>query len=72
MPDDEDYWPLATEIAQDTFPIQWGPNPNVAFAAFTDEVGKALTNGTSVVDALPLVQKAVVDDLKASGFNVVE
>jgi hypothetical protein len=35
-------------------------------------VGKALTNGTSVVDALPLVQKAVVDDLKASGFNVVE
>jgi len=72
MPEDEEYWPLATEIAQDTFPIQWGPNPNVAFAAFTDEVGKALTNGTSVVDALPLVQKAVVDDLKASGFNVAE
>ena len=72
MPEDEDYWPLATEIAQDTFPIQWGPNPNVAFAAFTDEVGKALTNGTSVVDALPLVQKAVVDDLKASGFTVAE
>src|SRR5699024_260999 len=72
MPEDTEYWPLAADIASDTFPIQWGPNPNVAFAAFTDEVGRAITEGTSVVDALPAVQEAVVDDLRDSGFSVAE
>ncbi|OZM75800.1 ABC transporter substrate-binding protein [Pseudonocardia sp. MH-G8] len=70
MPDDESYWPLAAEIAQETFDVRWGPNTQVAFTAFGDELGEAIGNGSSWSDALGGVQRVVADNLTRIGYTV--
>lgn len=73
MPQQTDFWKLASTIAQDTIPnISWGPNVNVAQSAFQDAMAKAVQNGTPLRDALTETQKVVVDDMVTTGFDVSE
>ncbi|WP_456847601.1 ABC transporter substrate-binding protein [Cellulomonas sp. P5_C6] len=73
MPQQTDFWKLASSIAADTIPsITWGPNVNVASSAFQDAMAKAVENGTPLRDALTATQKVVVDDMKTTGFTVNE
>ena len=70
MPQQTDYYDLAATIASDTISVTWGPNVNVAESAFTDELQKAIANGTPWRDAFTAVQKIVVDDMAKSGFEL--
>ncbi|WP_166998884.1 ABC transporter substrate-binding protein [Paramicrobacterium fandaimingii] len=71
MPQQEDYWEVAAEIAANTIPeISWGPNVNVASTAFQDAMAAAVTNGTPLRDALTKTEKVVVDDMESAGFEV--
>lgn len=66
-----DYWEIAAQIAADTIPeISWGPNVNVASSAFQDAMSAAVTNGTSLSDALTATEEVVVSDMETSGFTV--
>ena len=72
MPQQDDYWQIAAEIAADTIPeISWGPNVNVASSAFQDAMSAAVTNGTPRSAALTEPEQVVVDDMETSGFTVV-
>ncbi|TFD87356.1 sugar ABC transporter substrate-binding protein [Cryobacterium lactosi] len=70
MPQQTDYYDVVAEIAKTTKPVTWGPNTDVAAAAFTDAMNAAVQNGTSWADALTATQDAVVADMKEQGFTV--
>lgn len=70
MPQQTDFYSVAAEIASDTIPVTWGPNVNLARTVFEDELKKAIENGTPWRDAFIATQKAVIDDMKESGFKV--
>jgi multiple sugar transport system substrate-binding protein len=56
--------------ASNTRLVTWGPNTNVAFTAYTDAIGKAITNHTRLSEALDSVQQATVSDLKNRNYKV--
>lgn len=71
MPQQTDFWQLASDIAGDTVPsITWGPDVNVAQSAFQDAMAKAIQNKTPLSDALKATQEAVVKDMTTTGFTV--
>ncbi|WP_246464947.1 ABC transporter substrate-binding protein [Ruania alkalisoli] len=71
MPQQEDYWAVAAEIAANTVPeISWGPNVNVASSAFQDAMSAAVQNGTPLREALATTHEAVVEDMETAGFTV--
>ncbi|WP_166847157.1 ABC transporter substrate-binding protein [Isoptericola sp. BMS4] len=72
MPQQADYYDVVADIAENTRPVTWGPNTDVAAAAFTDAMNAAVENGTSWADALTVTQDAVVADMKEQGFTVEE
>ncbi|MFI6423792.1 ABC transporter substrate-binding protein [Promicromonospora sp. NPDC050880] len=72
MPQQADYYEIVAEIAKNTKPVTWGPNTDVAAAAFTDAMNAAVQNGTPWADALNATQEAVVADMKEQGFTVKE
>ncbi|WAA66233.1 ABC transporter substrate-binding protein [Microbacterium oxydans] len=66
----EDFHEILTEIAGNTLEITWAPNTTIAFSNYVDEIGRAITAGTSFRDALSKTQDAVIADLESSGFDV--
>jgi multiple sugar transport system substrate-binding protein len=72
MPQQTDYYDVVAEISKNTKPVTWGPNTDVAAAAFTDAMNAAVQNGTSWADALTATQEAVVADMNEQGFTVKE
>lgn len=72
MPQQTDYYDVVADIAKNTKPVTWGPNTDVAAAAFTDAMNAAVQNGTPWADALTATQDAVVADMKEQGFTVRE
>ncbi|MFJ3405359.1 ABC transporter substrate-binding protein [Promicromonospora sp. NPDC090134] len=71
MPQQDDYWEIAAEIAGTTIPdLSWGPNVNVASSAFQDAMSAAVTDGTPLRDALTATEDVVFDDMETSGFTV--
>jgi multiple sugar transport system substrate-binding protein len=72
MPQQTDYYEVVADIAKNTKPVTWGPNTDVAAAAFTDAMNAAVQNGTPWADALTATQDAVVADMKEQGFTVQE
>lgn len=67
-----DFYDLATQIAETTAGFTWGPNVNVAYDAYRDAFGAAITDGTPFPAALDEMQQATLDDLQRQGFTVVE
>jgi multiple sugar transport system substrate-binding protein len=70
MPEQTDFYTLAAEIASDTISVTWGPNVNVAESTFTDELNKAISDGSSWRDAFTAVQDTVVADMTKSGYEI--
>lgn len=70
MPQQADFYSVAAEISSDTIPVTWGPNVNLARSVFSDELQKAIDNGTPWRDAFVATQEAVIDDMVKSGFTV--
>ncbi|MEV7085695.1 extracellular solute-binding protein [Streptomyces sp. NPDC093085] len=68
--DQKDFYAQAAEIAKTTAPAAWGPNVNVAYAAFNDAFSLAAKNKTAFGPALATMEKATVDDMKKQGFEV--
>ncbi|HEX6343450.1 extracellular solute-binding protein [Umezawaea sp.] len=70
FPAQEDFYPTAQKIASTAASFTWGPNVNVAYTAYKNAFGAAITAGTDLVPALSEVQRATIDDMRASGFKV--
>lgn len=66
----DDFWDVALAAAQNTAPVTWGPNVQVAFDTWGDAIKQATESRTSYLDVLTKTQDAVVADLKKSGFTV--
>jgi len=71
MSNQPDYNTVIAEASRNvrTFQI-WGPNANVTFDAYTNDIGAALQNKTSLSAALSAIQTATVNDMKQRGFTV--
>ncbi|MGQ5634792.1 MULTISPECIES: ABC transporter substrate-binding protein [unclassified Streptomyces] len=65
-----DFYTKAAGIAKTTAPSAWGPNVNVAYAAFNDAFGAAAKSRSDFTAALDTMQDATVADLKKQGFGV--
>ncbi|MET9425267.1 extracellular solute-binding protein [Streptomyces sp. NPDC006540] len=70
--DQPDFYTEAAEIAKTAAPAYWGPNVNVAYAAFKDEFGKAAKARSDFGASLGRMQDATVADLKKQGFEVAQ
>jgi multiple sugar transport system substrate-binding protein len=71
MSDQQDYNTLMAQQAKNVRTFQvWGPNANVTFDAYSNDMAAALQNKTSLSAALAQMQQATVDDLKKRGFSV--
>ncbi|NYI06908.1 ABC transporter substrate-binding protein [Allostreptomyces psammosilenae] len=65
-----DYYELASEVADTTAGVTWGPNVNVAYNAFKDAFGSAITRRTPFADAARAMQDAVFRNMADDGFSV--
>jgi multiple sugar transport system substrate-binding protein len=73
MPQQKDFYRVTDQVVENTtIPMTWGPNVAMASSAFEDPFSAAALNRTSFRDVYRTVQKAVVADLKKSGFTVHE
>jgi multiple sugar transport system substrate-binding protein len=70
FPAQNDFYPTAQKIASTAASFTWGPNVNVAYTAYKNAFGAAITGGTDLVPALATMQQATIDDMRASGFKV--
>lgn len=71
MENQPDYNTLMAQQAKNVRTFQvWGPNANVTFDAYSNDMAAALQNKTPLSAALTQMQQATVDDLKKRGFSV--
>jgi multiple sugar transport system substrate-binding protein len=70
FPQQGDFYVLAKQIADTAVGFTWGPNVNVAYSAYKDDFGKAVTKKSSFSGALDQVQDATVADMRKSGFKL--
>lgn len=66
----DDFYELAQAIADTAAGAAWGPNVNVAYDAYRDAFGAAITDGTPFVGAVDQMQQVTVDDMQRQGFTV--
>jgi multiple sugar transport system substrate-binding protein len=66
----EDFWEIALDAAQNTAPVTWGPNVQIAFDSWNDGAKRAAAGTGALGEALTRTQAAVVADLENSGFSV--
>jgi multiple sugar transport system substrate-binding protein len=65
-----DFYDLARTIADTAAGFTWGPNVNVAYDAYRDAFGAAITDRTPFAAAVDRMQQVTVDDLRRQGFPV--
>ncbi|MEO6090316.1 MAG: extracellular solute-binding protein [Umezawaea sp.] len=70
FPGQTDFYATAQKIASTAAGFTWGPNVNVAYTAYKNAFGAAITAGTDLTPALTTMQQATIDDMRASGFKV--
>jgi multiple sugar transport system substrate-binding protein len=70
FPNQTDFYATAQRIASTAAGFTWGPNVNVAYTAYKNAFGAAITAGTDLTPALTTMQQATIDDMRASGFKV--
>ena len=64
------YGQVLLSASSNTSSVTWGPNSETAFTDYSDAVFAAVTNKTSLVNALNTVQQQVVSNLESSGYKV--
>ncbi|WP_306317046.1 MULTISPECIES: extracellular solute-binding protein [unclassified Streptomyces] len=67
-----DFWDVAVTAAQRAAPVTWGPNVQVGFDTWEDEVKKVTGSGASFREVTAATQRAVVADLERTGFTVTD
>jgi multiple sugar transport system substrate-binding protein len=65
-----DFYQQAQAIAETAAGFIWGPNVNVAYDAYRDAFGAAITNSTPFADAVDQMQQITIDDMQRQGFTV--
>ncbi|MFJ9173736.1 ABC transporter substrate-binding protein [Streptomyces sp. NPDC102360] len=65
-----DFWDIAVTAAEHAVPVTWGPNVQIGYDTWEDEVKKVANSGASFLDVTAATQRAVVGDLLHSGFKV--
>jgi multiple sugar transport system substrate-binding protein len=65
-----DFYVVAQQIAATAAGFTWGPNVNVAYDAYRDAFGAAITDGTPFADAVAQMQQTTIDDMQRQGFTV--
>jgi multiple sugar transport system substrate-binding protein len=65
-----DFYEQAQAIADTAAGFIWGPNVNVAYDAYRDAFGAAITEGTPFADAVDQMQQTTIDDMRRQGFTV--
>lgn len=68
----EDYYQVAVDAANDVVMVDWGPNTISAITIYIDEMNRAVSEGSTIQDALRSIEEAVRADLIESGFSVRE
>lgn len=67
-----DFYQIAQAIAPTAAGFTWGPNVNVAYDAYRDAFGAAITDGTPFAAAVDQMQQTTIDDMRRQGFTVAE
>jgi multiple sugar transport system substrate-binding protein len=65
-----DFYELASSIAGTAAGFTWGPNVNVAYDAYRNAFGAAITDRTPFGDAVNEMQQTTIDDMQRQGFTV--
>jgi multiple sugar transport system substrate-binding protein len=72
MTSQPDYYESASKISQTARGFDsWGPNTNVTYGQFEDQLPTAVKNKADLVGVATQVQQASVADLKKQGYQVV-
>ncbi|GAA4841918.1 ABC transporter substrate-binding protein [Kitasatospora terrestris] len=64
-----DFYARAAEIARNTAPSSWGPDVDVAYAAFKDAFGRAAQSRSDFAAALAAVQRSTRSALATDGLG---
>lgn len=72
LPDATNFYTMAGEIDAETPIVSWGPNVGTGFDVYKNAMGEAVQAKAGFADVLDAVQKAVFDDMKNQGYDVVE
>ncbi len=70
MPNQPDFYELASEAAQSARTFTWGPNVNVTYSVYSDAFQEAIQNGEDFTPAVAEMQEETVTDLQQQGFDV--
>jgi multiple sugar transport system substrate-binding protein len=70
MPEQTSFYTEAKAIADTAVGWTWGPNVNVAYQAYKDAFGKAITDRTPFSGAVAAMHQTTVDDMRKNGFKV--
>jgi multiple sugar transport system substrate-binding protein len=72
MPNQPTYFADVAEIAATAKGFTWGPNTNVAYAAYKDAYSEAIQSKQPFDTAADAMQQATVADMKKAGYEVGE
>lgn len=67
-----DFYQTANQIADTAAGFTWGPNVNVAYDAYRDAFGAAISDGTPFPAAVDEMQQVTIEDLRRQGFTVAD
>jgi multiple sugar transport system substrate-binding protein len=70
FPNQPDFYTTAKSIADTAAGVTWGPNVNVAYQAYKDAFGKAITQKSAFDAAVDQMQQSTVADMQKNGFKV--
>jgi multiple sugar transport system substrate-binding protein len=70
FPDQKDFYTTAKAIADTAAGVTWGPDVNVAYSAYKDAFGKAITQKSAFGSAVDQMQQSTVTDMQKNGFKV--
>ncbi|HEU5470766.1 MAG TPA: sugar ABC transporter substrate-binding protein [Actinophytocola sp.] len=70
MAEQTDFYPQAKQIADTAVGWTWGPNVNVAYQAYKDTFGKAITDRAPFSDAVAVMHRTTLEDMRKNGFKV--
>jgi multiple sugar transport system substrate-binding protein len=65
-----DFYLTAKQIADTAQGFTFGPNVNVAYSAYKDDLAKAITSKSSFSAAVDQMQATTLNDMKSNGFKV--
>jgi multiple sugar transport system substrate-binding protein len=70
MPNQPDFYDLASEAARSARTFTWGPNVNVTYSVYSDAFQQAIEGGEDFRAAVGTMQEETVADLQQQGFSV--